>query len=61
MSLNKIKKMRKKRGLTQKELAERIGVRQKDISRWESNVYNPKVDKLLLIAEALGCDIKDLL
>jgi transcriptional regulator with XRE-family HTH domain len=61
MSLNKIKKMRKKCGLTQKELADAIGVTQKDVSRWETGVYNPKVDKLLLIAEALSCDLKDLL
>lgn len=59
--MNKIREIRNKQGLTQKELAERIGVRQKDVSRWELGVYNPKVDKLMLIAKALDCDIKDLL
>lgn len=59
--MNKIREIRNKQGMTQKELAERIGVRQKDVSRWESGVYNPKVDKLMLIAKALDCDIKDLL
>lgn len=59
--MNKIKSIRLKRGITQKELAEKIGVKQKDISRWENDVYKPKVDKLIQIAEALSCDIKDLL
>lgn len=59
--MNKIKSVRLNRGMTQKELADAIGVTQKDVSRWETGVYNPKVDKLLRIAEALSCDIKDLL
>ena len=32
-----IKKARKAAGVTQKELAERLQVYQKDISRWENN------------------------
>lgn len=36
-----IKKARKAAGVTQKELAERLQVYQKDISRWENNELTP--------------------
>ena len=58
---SKICLIRTQKGLTQSELAEKIGVTQKDISRWETGERNPKTDKLLIIADALQCDIKDLI
>lgn len=36
-----IKKARKEAGFTQKQLAESLGVYQKDISRWETNELTP--------------------
>ena len=36
-----IKKVRKSAGVTQKELAERLQVYQKDISCWENNELTP--------------------
>ena len=42
MNLGKnIKEARKAAGVTQKELAERLQVYQKDISRWENNELTP--------------------
>lgn len=54
---SQITKARISAGLTQTQLAEKIGCTQKDISRWERGERNAKLDKLKLIAEALKCDI----
>lgn len=56
----KIKAMRKKRGLTQKQLAELLEVKQSNISRWESGVYLPNATTLKKLAEVLNCQIDDL-
>lgn len=58
---NKIKTARQRAGLTQQELAEKIGLSQKHISRWELEKFNPKINNLKKIADALQCDITDLI
>ena len=45
---------RKEKNLTQKGLAELIGTRQANISRLESGNYNPSLDLLIKIAQAMG-------
>ncbi len=40
--------------ITQKELAERIGTRQSNISRLESGNYNPSLEFIEKVAVALG-------
>lgn len=52
--------IRKKKGLTQVELAEKAGVNQKDISRWENFRCKPTIENLKKIADALDCKIDDL-
>ena len=42
----RLKRYRRERGLTQQELADRIGVSNKSVSRWESGSY-PDVPTLL--------------
>jgi len=44
---------RKEKNLTQKGLAELIGTRQSNISRLESGNYNPSLDLLIRIAQAM--------
>lgn len=53
-------RLRIERGMTQGQLAERIGCRQKDVSRWESGTM-PGAGYLIKIALALGCRIEDIL
>lgn len=48
-------------GLTQGQLAERIGCTQKDVSRWERGVYSPRIDVLVKMAGALGCSLEALI
>ena len=61
MDANKITIKRMDAGLTQTQLANAIGVGQKDISRWETGVRNPKTDNLKKIADVLNCKIDDLI
>lgn len=46
------------RGLTQAELAKKIGTKQSAISRLESGQHNPTLGILRKIAEALDADLK---
>ena len=50
----KIRKARKKLGMSQKDLAEKMGVKQSLVSRWESSECNYTIDTLVEIADALG-------
>lgn len=52
---------RRKLGLTQEELAERLGVSRQAVSKWESNRSRPELELLLAMAELYGCTVDDLL
>jgi len=45
-------------GLSQKELAEKVGTKQSAISRLESGEYNPSIVFLSKVAHALGKEIR---
>lgn len=55
-----IKKARKKAGMTQKELAQKLGLSFQSIAQWENDLRNPKVETLRKIANALECDPAEL-
>ena len=48
---------RKKQGLTQKELADKIGVKQQVISRFENEKKVPTLDNFVNILEGLDLDL----
>ncbi len=50
------KTLRKSKGLTQKELANRLLLNQTTISKWESGKAAPTLDTVTKIAEILGCE-----
>ena len=54
----KIKGIRKERGLTQKELAKQTGLSLDSIQGYEQGRYNPKLEAIAKIAGALGVDLK---
>lgn len=56
-----IKIMREKTKITQSKLAELLNTRQSTISMWETGESLPRADKLLQLAELLGCTVDDLL
>ena len=49
---------RKKKGLTQKEVAEMTGLKQLAIARIENNVNSPQLDTLIKILDALDLKIE---
>lgn len=49
---------RKLKGLTQKELSERTGIAQGDISKLENGSANPSLRTLQRLAEGLGMKLK---
>ncbi|MCX6751236.1 MAG: helix-turn-helix transcriptional regulator [Candidatus Nomurabacteria bacterium] len=49
---------RSKRGISQKDLAKKIGTGQSAISRLESGRYNPSLSFLKKISEALGSKLE---
>ena len=50
----KILNMRKARGWSQEELAERVGVSRQAVSRWESGTAKPDADKIIAICDLFG-------
>jgi len=58
MSINAL---RKHMGLTQQELADKLGTRQQTISEWETGMYKPRgtsITLLTIVAEGAGFEYK---
>ncbi len=56
----KIKQLRFKAGLTQEQLAEKLGIGPQSVSKWENAVAMPDITTLPLLAEIFGVSIDDL-
>lgn len=57
----KLNEMRTKAGISRGDLAERVGVDEETIGRYERGEREPRISTLQLIARTLGCSIADLL
>lgn len=57
----KIKNERKKAGLTQKQLGERLGVSFQAVAQWENDFRRPKYETIIKIADALMVQPDDIL
>ena len=53
--------LRKEKGLTQSELAEKLGITNKAVSKWETGEAMPDTAQLLPLAEILGVSVDELL
>jgi transcriptional regulator with XRE-family HTH domain len=56
-----IKNARKAAGLTQKQLADQLGIYQKDVSRWENNELTPNAITFGRICKAIHASADELL
>ena len=56
----KIKQLRFKAGLTQEQLAEKLGIGAQSVSKWENAAAMPDISALPLLAEIFGVSIDDL-
>lgn len=61
MEHNKLAEMRSKAGLTQKQLAEKLGVTQQTVWYYENGKREMKSSVLIAVSKALGCTVSDLL
>ncbi|MGN0141021.1 MAG: helix-turn-helix domain-containing protein [Roseburia sp.] len=52
--VEQLKQARKSQNVTQEVLAERVGTKKSNISRFESGNYNPTLDFLVKVAGSLG-------
>jgi len=56
-----LKQVRKEKNLSQEELAEILDVSRQAVSKWESGIGYPEVEKLLLLANRLNISLDSLL
>ena len=56
-----IAELRKQHGMTQLELAEKMGVTDKAVSKWERDLSCPDINSIPNLAEILGVSIEDLM
>lgn len=61
MLSEKIYTLRRKSGMSQEQLAERIGVSRQAVSKWETGVSTPELDKLKALSECFGVTIDELM
>ncbi|MBQ5782327.1 MAG: helix-turn-helix transcriptional regulator [Oscillospiraceae bacterium] len=56
-----IAELRKEHGMTQLELAEKMGVTDKAVSKWERDLSCPDINSIPTLAEILGVSVEDLM
>ena len=56
-----IAELRKQQGMTQLELAEKMGVTDKAVSKWERDISCPDINSLPNLAEILGVSVEELM
>jgi transcriptional regulator with XRE-family HTH domain len=56
-----LRKMRKKRHMTQEKLGELVGVKRTTVTLWENGINKPNSDKLVKLSQVLQCSVDALL
>ena len=56
-----ISNLRREQGMTQKDLADKMGVTDKAVSKWERNLSCPDISSIPRLAEALGTTVNVLM
>ena len=59
--MNKLRELRKSKGLSQQDLSKLLGVNQTAVSQWERNITNPTTNMLVKLSQVLGICIDDLI
>ena len=54
---DKLQSLRKSKGLSQEELAEKCNVTRQSVSKWETGLGYPETEKLLILCEILDVDL----
>ena len=56
-----LKELRKERNITQEQLAEKMGVSRRTVSRWETGANMPDMDILIDISDFYEIDLREIL
>lgn len=56
-----LKKIRKEHNLSQEDLAEKLGVSRQSVSKWESNLAYPEMDKMIQLCKMFNLNMDELL
>ena len=56
-----LRELRKRNGLSQEELAEKLGVSRQAVSKWENGSGYPELDKLMVLCDLFHCTMDALL
>jgi transcriptional regulator with XRE-family HTH domain len=59
--MTNLQRIRKEKGMSQKELADALGVTQGTVSAWESGRWDPTVENLRAVAKVLGVTVDELI
>lgn len=57
----RFKELRKERGIKGSTISRRTGIPEATLSTWTVGRCNPRLDKLILVADVLGCSLDDFL
>ena len=57
----RLSRLRKEKGLTQEDIANRITISPQAVSKWENDVSSPDIDYLTSLADILGVSVDELL
>lgn len=60
-AINRLKVVLVEQGKTNKWLAEKLDKNETTVSRWCTNEVQPSLDTLVIIADLLAVDVKDLI
>lgn len=58
---NFLQELRKEKGLTQEQLAEKVNVARRTVSRWETGNNMPDLDILIELSDYYEVDLRELL
>lgn len=51
---DRIQYLRKAKGLSQEDLADRVGVSRQAVSKWESEQSTPDLEKIIILSDIFG-------
>ena len=55
-----LQNLRKQKGLSQEEFADKLDVSRQAVSKWESNQTYPEIEKIMLICDIFDCSMDTL-
>lgn len=55
-----MKALRVNAGLSQRQAAEKLGIRRETLQNWEHYITSPTADKLLEMCRVYGCELGDI-